>query len=260
MNNRQTFRAALLVAAVFASAGANAEIKWQFYDVVPPSGYGNSLTYTGNTVGSANVTATAWSNTGGTSNTVLEDAYLGSYGGGLGVTNRDQGTGDPNESTSPEHSVDNNDRFDSVLFTFDSAVQVTQVEVGWWQTDSDISVLAYTGVGTPTLAGNSYTNLTSSGWTLVGHYSNLGTNIPQAVNAGGLVSSYWVVGAYNPTVGNSQGWTINNDNVKLLALYGNQPPPPPNEQAPLPGTAALMLSGVLGMTGARRLRRWVKVR
>jgi hypothetical protein len=156
-----------------------------------------------------------------------------------------QTTADANEGTSatvaPEHGVDNDGRYDVVLFGFTegmtpTALNLTQVQLGYFPNDSDITVLAYTGGGSPadlaTSGTTTYAALTSTlGWTLVGHYSdvaslpsdtvNLNTS-PQTLNPN-LVSSHWLVGAYNPLVGSDQGWTKGNDYVKLLALWAEKP-------------------------------------
>lgn len=137
---------------------------------------GNTRTCSGNQGGSPTVTASAWANTGGASNTLIQNALLESFSGGLGVRNRDRasGQGDTGENSSPEHAMDNDGRYDSIQFGFSSAIKVTGVEVGWWDDDSDITVLAHTGAGTPTLANNTYGSLLGAGWTLIGHYANVG--------------------------------------------------------------------------------------
>ena len=73
--------------------------------------------------------------------------------------------------------VDNINRYDSLRFDFTSAVRLTQLNIGWMGSDSDITVLAYTGAGVAPLAGLGYASLIGSGWTLVNHYSNPGTGL-----------------------------------------------------------------------------------
>jgi hypothetical protein len=102
----------------------------------------------------------AWSNTKNSTTAAdayIEKAYLASYSGGLGVTNRDgvSGGGDTYEGTIaqtsvPGHTLDNAARYDSMLFDFGAgkSFQLKSVTVGWWQTDSDLTILAYTGTGT----------------------------------------------------------------------------------------------------------------
>jgi hypothetical protein len=261
MKQKPAWAKALCVVALMGlSANAAAEIKWTFKTggVATGTSNGNSRQYSGNALGAPTVIGTAWSNTAdgpSGANTVIQDAYLGSYSGGLGVTNRDPNAGDLGEGSSPEHSTDNNDRYDSVLFSFSQAIDVNKVEIGWRSTDSDITVLAYTGANVPVIADKTYSQLTSSGWTLVGHYANLATNTPMSVNDANLSSAYWIVGAYNPTVGGSAGWTIGDDYVKILALYGDNAPPPPHS-TPEPSAAAMLVPGLLGIALTRRnLRR-----
>src|SRR3569623_247010 len=126
---------------------------------------------TSNTQGGITATASGWSNTVGSANILLDSAYITLNGSsGLGVRNNDStgfanctgGTSgrDTNEGNSPEHAIDNNGRVDSILFSFTDKVNLTSFSAGWVSTDSDFSVLAYTGAGNPaTLAGQSYAGL-----------------------------------------------------------------------------------------------------
>ncbi|MCC6474974.1 MAG: PEP-CTERM sorting domain-containing protein [Burkholderiales bacterium] len=210
--------------------------------------WGNTRTYNATTGGNPTLTASAWSSTVGSANTTIQDAYLGVYSGGLGVTNRDYTNGDTNEGSSPEHAMDNEQRFDSILFNFTSAVQLTGVKIGWYSTDSDISVLAYTGPTVPApLAGLTYAQLTSNGWSIVGNYSDLTTNVERSLNNASTSSSYWLIAAYNSTFGET--WTTGNDFVKVSSVSGvvPPPPPPPSNNVPEPQTALLMAIGLLGL-------------
>ena len=92
----------LAVAGLMAVAPAMAASTWTFSNRNDASGNGNTETYTS---GGVSVTASAWANTVGSSNTLLETAHLGSYGGGLGVTNRDKNSGDSGEGSDPEHGL-----------------------------------------------------------------------------------------------------------------------------------------------------------
>ena len=182
--------------------------------------------------GAISSTATGWANTNGGGDPQYQtieqgqvQAWGGSGGYGLGIKNADAATGgDPNEGNAPEHAVDNNDRYDSMLYSFSDAVALTSVLVTYSNTDidyslSDIIVLAYTGSdpfindannsGTK-LAGLTYGQLVNEGWTLVGNYANLGAGETRSINTGtttggntyaGIASSsYWLIGAANNLV------------------------------------------------------------
>lgn len=197
-------------------------------------------------------TATAWANTngGGTvDNQELARGTLNQYPGGLGVTHADS------ESTgSPQHSTDNDSRRESILYSFGQAIALSQVSIGWPSSgyDTDITVLAYTGgafdVNTD-LAGLRYSQLVSNGWTLVGNYADLSTSTPKAINAGGISSSYWLIGAANTLVTGGSN-DSNNDYIKLAALGGtittqNTPHTPPPPGVPEPGSLLLLGLGSL---------------
>lgn len=168
------------------------------------------------------------------------------FSGGLGVRNRDRTNGDGGETSSPQHAMDNMTRFDALRFDFTSGVRLTQLNIGWMDIDSDITVLAYTGAGVAPLAGLGYASLVGAGWTLVNHYSNPGTG-SENINAGGISSRYWLIGAFNPTVGSLPTWADSTgDAVKLLTLTG---------EATVPEPASLGLFGFGLVVLASRLRR-----
>jgi hypothetical protein len=209
---------------------------------------GNTRTCSSSPAGGPAVTASAWANTQGTTNLALETAYLEVFSGGLGIRNRDRTTTDKGETSTPQHAVDNTNVFDSVLFSFGGQVKLSSLSIGYFSGDSDVTVLAYLGGGTPVLGGSSYGALAGQGWSLVGHYANmsLGAN---AINAGGLTSQYWLIGAFNPTVGGNPGWTVGNDAVKFQALSGD-----PGSQVPEPATLALVGAGMTAFVASRRRR------
>ena len=229
--NKNVFTIALAAGALLAS-GSVLAASW-------------SINTSGSTHGTTGVSlsSSGWSNTDGfdaslsnsqihnaTSPAVsgrIESASTALYSGGLGVANNDAGSTagtDTSEGSSPEHAVDNDQRYDSVLLSFDNAISLTGVRAGWYSGDSDITVLAYTGgdanfdVNTD-LAGLRYDQLLSNGWSLINHYSNIGSSATQTVSTS-LFSSFWLVGAYNPTVGSNPQWSLGNDHVKLKYAYG----------------------------------------
>lgn len=240
-----------------------------------------STTWTLTGTPTAGVSVAAYANTGGTNNATnhadngalqrIKAATLHSYSGGLGVTNADSCTSgsfcDKYEGRNPEHAIDNQQRYDSVLLTFAAPVQLTEVKLGWMYNDSDITVLAYTGSGTVNITGAGtknfvglkYADLLSTtvnaGWTAIGHYANVGTTTAKAINNVGVpvVSSYWLIGAYNPlalTPSANPGGAVNfdpgrYDYVKLASVIGIL-------AVPEPGSIALVGLALVGLIAMRR--------
>ena len=155
-------------------------------------GYG---TYIDMTVGGIEVVASAWSSTGeGTcgsndsgcktydSDPFIQRANLTKYNGyGLGAINQDEGSG------SPDHSFDNTGStygadYDMMLLQFDTAVVLEEIDIGWRGSDSDISILGYTGSddinGVPFGGSDTWSSLLNDGWGLVNNLNNtnLGSN------------------------------------------------------------------------------------
>lgn len=252
----------LVVAGLMAMAPAMAATTWTFSDKSEGSSNGNTLTYSSSGM---NVTASAWADTSNGSdgsNTVLNTAHLGSYGGGLGVRNRDNSNyrGDPGENSSPEHAMDNENRFDSILLKFDEAVSISSIGNGYYPNDSDMSILAYIGTSpSPTLLGKTYAGLVIDGWTHIGDLSDVRSGKSVSTS---IYSSYWLIGAYNPVFDSSKTWTTGNDYMKLKTVVasvcmaggasggvcGGQPGTGVSE----PGSLALAGLGLLGVIGLRR--------
>ncbi|NWG39539.1 MAG: PEP-CTERM sorting domain-containing protein [Hydrogenophilaceae bacterium] len=205
-----------------------------------------------------------WSNTG--TGGLLETAYIGSYSGGMGVTNEAE------SGTSPNHAVDNYGKIDSIQFSFSEAVNLDSFYTAYVSGDSDFTVLAYLGAGTPTLAGKTYSQLLSDGWSKIGdgsathggagHYgSDLNKGNKSFEN--NVWSSFWLIGALNTTIGGINDGTY--DYFKLLSVAGcdcsTAPPGTPGcgggcipgtpgcgGGVPEPGTLLLMAIGLLGLT------------
>lgn len=209
-------------------------------------------------------TATAWANTGagGTTDTqVLEQQNAPGnfvlYSGGLGINNRDgcsSGTGcDVGDlaSTAPEHAIDNEQRYEMVMLSFNARVNLTGVSFGWIGSDSDYTILAYTPLSAPsTLAGQTWGAL-NSGWSAIGNYANAPINTQLATGTG-VYSSYWLIGAYNPLAGGSSGWTNNNDYLKLKSVVGTVRTS--ETKVPEPGSLALIGLALLSMLYMRERR------
>ncbi len=228
-----------------------------------------------NTQGGIASTASGWANTVGSANVLLDSAYITRNGSsGLGVRNNDCSgfsncTGGPtgrdvNEGSSPEHAIDNNERVDSILFSFTNKVNLSSFNAGWVSGDSDFTVMAFTGTGNPaSLANQSYAGLLSNGWSLIGNFLG-GTSTGAHDFANSTYSSYWLIGALNTFVGGDPT-KAGNDNFKLISLAGctcdNAPSGTPgcgvsNRGVPEPGTLFLMSAGLFGLTriNAKRVK------
>lgn len=275
----RTIAASILGLAVFGlAAPASAEIKWTLNSGAAGcntsgSGFGNSRACPADSGPANNVTATAWSFTaddGGTNN-ALQSAFLGAYSGGLGVTNQDGTTagpscasgldcdeGTPSTTDSPEHAVDNNQRFDAVLFSFANAVKLARVETGFVSGDSDLTVLAYTGAGVPALGGQTVAELLGAvlggqgGWTAIGDYGGGSSPGSRNINAGAVSSKFWLISAFNPNfgaadIGSPGGYSDDHFKIKLVAAAENG-------KVPEPGTMFLLAAGAAGLWWRRQSR------
>lgn len=229
-----------------------------------------------------NVTVTALANTNGSSvdpnanGQWIETAdWKDTYGG---VKNADQPYSgrsdiDASEGLTPEHAIDNNERYEMVLLTFTEKVNLSAVKLGWTGTDnynatsaipypdSDITVMAFQGIaGFQGLIDKTWSTL-DSGWKLIGHYSDVHTGTKSlGAAATDVYSSFWLIGAYNPLVGGDKGWSLGNDYVKLASVTGTVCPPgnsqcsPPSTNVPEPNSLALLGLGLLGVMRLRKAR------
>ncbi len=187
-----------------------------------------------------------WKTTTTTSlNEAIEQDYVGKWDG-LGVEKTD----------TPNHAVDNEaGDYDMHLLSFDEMVKLTALDIGWYQTDTDISILAFNGTSfdSSSLLGKKWQDLIGNGWQLVGNYYNVdyGPN-NGAVNQGGITSQYWLVGAYNSNFGNVfSGPNIDkskgNDYYKLKGVVVERP-----VKLPEPSSVLLLALSLLGLCVARR--------
>jgi hypothetical protein len=283
MNTGKLFHRCMLAAAsiavVAAINDAHAAV-WTFdrndcSGDVAVSGIYASVSCTSDTNVPTTLSVRGYADTGSSGR--LEGGYIGVYGdneANLGVINKEYNSGtwgdDSDEEDPPEHAMDNDTRRDSMLLSFGAAVDLGALGFGWTENDSDITLLAYTGLAPfnlASLASLTYTQLLTSGWSLIGHYENVGSSVN--VNAGNIAAQYWLVGAYIPALnGNAEidrkcEWKygrqvcedINKlDYVKLYSVTGEAPP----NLVPEPPSLAVLGAGLMlliAQRGAFRFRR-----
>lgn len=257
--------------ALFGMASANAASTWTFGDFVNPitpitcagASPAAGCTQGGNTI---HTSAAKSGSLSGSS--TFTSATVVVYDGGLAVN--------AENASAPHHAMDNQSTLELILLRFDQAVTLSSIKLGWADYDSDITLLAYTGTigtntdaaATSTIVGKSLSNLKSAnGWNLVGNYADVGTQSPVTVNSGNVSSSWWLVSAYNSTIGgsvSSNGGSLTSgtgapntttgyrnsgyDYVKLYSVAGTTTV----NQTPEPGSLALTAMALFGVAAARR--------
>jgi len=255
MNSKTVLGSLIVACSLLASVPASAAYSWTFSrsdcagkqaSSGVKSDWFTSCSSTGTPSSAPDVTTTAWANTA--SGGKIESGYVGAYSDDplhLGVVNKKE------DGSQPNHAMDNNGYYDSLLMSFGGAVKLTSLQLNYANTDSDMTVLAYYGSGAPVLAGKSYADLLSAGWKLVGHYADVYNNANHAVtiNADNYISQYWLIGAYNPLVDPANpGWSSTNDYVKLQSVSG--------ETTRVPEPSSLLMFGLAfaGLVYARKRR------
>ncbi|TVZ41305.1 putative secreted protein with PEP-CTERM sorting signal [Alteromonadaceae bacterium 2753L.S.0a.02] len=213
--------------------------------------WGNYAAEYNYSVGGINLAVTGYSYTNGR---IRQDAVGNweSWGNeyGLGVE----------YSRYPDHALDNSrGDYDMLLLSFDEAVSLDSISSGWRYSgsrSSEASIMAYGGDGAyDSFIGKQWSDLLSDEWEGIGDYRIDSLNAPEAVNQGGFMSRYWLVGAYNSTlnlddeVGTS--FSSGNDFWKLKGVSVSVNP------VPLPGSLVLFGSALM-IFGSLRRKKAVK--
>jgi hypothetical protein len=184
-------------------------------------------------------------------------------GWGYGVRNNLEPHDDHQTIDNQAESVDGTSvySFDYLLFSFDSKVNISQVDFGWHAGfDQQVSVVSVKN--SPKLEATSWDsivsnqttlNAISSSFNIVGNQHNGTANLDSLSNT---YSNYWLVGAYNKVFGDIGGHD-NNDAFKISSIefktkLANTTTPP--AEVSEPGALALMSLG-LGLVLYRRKRR-----
>lgn len=244
------------------------------YNTTNGTNYGNSITFAANGGGSP-VTVTGWASTGngGGYNGQIQSAFVSRYGSNeLAITSRSpvnaSGTstnivpagtpssnaelsnGAPNTGNN-QHAMDNVGAYESLMFSFQSAVTLADVAIGFPAAgsglDADATVLVYTGAGAPpSFAARTFADLVApgGGWQIAGNALNMQTLGHGAVTTS-LASKYWMVGAYM-NIGTNTASNGGNDYIKVSGLTVTP------RVVPEPGSLALLGIASLAMLARRR--------
>lgn len=252
--------------ALALSAGAQSATQvWDFNN--PPAfdynGYGNSWSLT--STDGVNLTVTGWSDTqdiSGADDRIQDAQLIWAQTSALGIVNRDEDTGSPNHSidsfrTGQYDSADGES--DMLLLEFDTAVDLNGIDLKWARDASsygytDISILAWNGTGASGLAGNTWSEVLASnggGYDSIGNYADVGLSY-YGVNDLNVSSTKWLIGVYNPVFGPAHAGAAN-DGFKLDWIQTSTVDfPPTGDVVSAPGSLALVLLGLAGVSTRRR--------
>lgn len=191
------------------------------------------------------------------SNSTIESDWVGNWAN-MGSYGQDYGLG-IEYAESPNHAIDNsNSDFDMLLLAFDQEVNLEAISSGWrgngynyssgTAANSEASLMAFTGdlASADSFEGKQWQDLLGLGWESAGDTRIQNLNTATDVNAGGLTSRFWLVGAYNQNLGGTSGFSAGNDFFKLNGISIDVNP------VPLPGSLILFGTSLIAFGSLRR--------
>ncbi len=210
-----TYTATGTVLSLNTSTGAAATFDFSGSSSLSGS-FGNIRTFTAGSGSTAvSVKASAFSrDSGGTWTT----AYLGSFSGGLGVTDSSEGSGSNNT-----HTVDNIGRDNYVLFEFDQVIVPDAAYLGYVVNDSDLRIW----IGTMTTPFSNHITLSDTVLTSLG-FTELNSTISSSArwaefNAGNVAGNVLVIAAATGESSPNDRFKIENLTVRKTetGIYAN---------------------------------------
>lgn len=273
MNKRRLPLLVLAACGALWAGSASAQIStWNFADRTGDGACTGSFATNGNAINcetapsgtTTTLQARAYSTTSATVSGAYETAAINDQGAsGFGAGNRIEGYGVTGE---PNHAFDSaGGSFDALLLDFEGVARaLSSVTIGWSGSsyDADFQVLRWTGATNATIStvqssivGKTGAQLVSGSWQLVSSVDGWGgistPDVAFGVNAGQATSSYWLISAYNTSIGTASGLTAGDESFKIVGVTTGFPP---TTSVSAPGTLALAGLGLIG-AGAMRRRR-----
>ena len=93
--------------------------------------------------------------------------------------------------------------YSMLMLSFDRAVSLISLELGWIEGDNNVSLLALNSSEINHFSDKQWPQLLADGWYPAGEYFNLDyRGNGNRVNLSGIVSKHWLVGSYNPNLYN----------------------------------------------------------
>lgn len=203
--------------------------------------YGNELSFNGGAL-----KVNAWADTNEISgDDTIEVAAAARNSSGLLNYNQNYNQGND------EHFVDNRSDTDMLLFTFDELVTITDINIGYYENDTDISIAAFNSV--PTLNEQTWAQVAGDAF-YTASFSNIGGGVsslssPTAHQGVVNEAKYWLIGAYNSSFGHVNSSL--DDFIKIAGITTKTTPTTDNVVAE-PGTLAFFASFGAFMMWRRR--------